>query len=667
MEFTKILNHLSSVRFESQSTNGSVLNKFVVPFFIDKLDLREISHSVALVGSRGSGKSTYIQSFSHATRFDQSLEKVDEDELKYLLLYWKPDIAYCQGLKENWMGEHALSFFMIHASLAMIEELTSCIKNVKYHFPQLDRDLTENRHFFDALSNITNKVINSLDDVFSWLEFAKYDVSTRLNPINVVDMIAIEPKGVVNYLLAEIKRDSSLLKNTLFKIFIDEFELLNVDQQKLINTYRKESNKQLSWNVAYKSNALVTSETSSDQWLQRPDDYTEQSLDELLLSDNKNDYKLFASEIFFLTLQNAGLKMPDDIDLTPEFLGKRDNLRKRSLVEYKDKILGLIESILPTPGIKNLSDECLNSPAIKTKYEQVVKEIGFNKAQINKIRENPSLAITVIGTYKQRSFNKELIIKYVEGKTSPSEKESLDNKISTYEYSTLLSLNLQHSGLRMPLYAGFERYCTMTTPNIRHFKELCLNAFKQSNRQGSEKDYEYVNDIGSIPLQAMHLGAISTSTSLVREVVNYPPYGKQMAHFVNRIGELFRISQKSSYQTEPERVVFTFPYEFAGSDIDLERFINSALSWRAIIDDDSKRIKDDLQMTTREFLLNPIYSPRFGISYRKKRGITFSLEEIEVLRRGDSDAFENMKKSYQKKWRNEDTDEKHDSVQSTLF
>ncbi|MFP3398356.1 hypothetical protein SB749_18710, partial [Brevibacterium sp. SIMBA_078] len=98
----------------------------------------------------------------------------------------------------------------------------------------------------------------------------------------------------------------------------------------------------------------------------------------------------------------------------------------------------------------------------------------------------------------------------------------------------------------------------MTTPNIRHFKELCLSALKQSDDFDTNTIYTSVSDIKPISYTGMHLGAINSSSSLVKEVISYPPHGNKLSHMVNRIGELFRISQKSSYQSEPERDIFTF-------------------------------------------------------------------------------------------------------------
>jgi len=649
MKITDIIHNLSTARMEFQTSDGSVLNSFVVPYFIDKLDLRKISHTIALAGSRGSGKSTYIQYFSHATRFDKSLTDIGEEEFECILFYLKPDIAYCQGLKSSWLGDDALLFFSIHASLSILHEVSKLITNISYHFPCLTTSLNTNGNFWRRVSTVTRKKIKNIDELNSWIVDYKYEVSTRLNPVNSEGLLSIEPKYMLEYLTDALRLDYEKFKSTTFKVFIDEFELLNEEQQKLINTYRKESNKLLNWNVAYKLNSKPSIETTSDQWLQSPDDYVEENLDNYI----KSDYGIFAAEVFLLTLQNAGLKCRMK-ELTPSFLGNRDSIGHRRQKKYQNQTVAIIQSLLPTPQISELSKLGIDSKTIQTKLNTALDNLKLSSAVKNKILEDSSLAIMILGTHKQRNFSTELIEKYIFGQATATEKKQVQDKISTYEYNTLLSLNLQNTYLQVPVYAGFDRFIIMTIPNIRHFKELCLSALQQSSDLETGTEYQYIEDIESITIKGMHLGAISKSTSLVSEVISYPPYGNKLSHMVNRVGELFRISQKSSYQTEPERDIFTFPYDFAGADKDLEAFLSSALSWRVLVEDASKRIKDDNQITNKEFQLNPIYAPKFGFSFRKKRGLTFTLDEFKTIISGSSSDFENIKRNYQKKWKAND-------------
>ncbi|UXK09296.1 hypothetical protein N5094_03405 [Shewanella putrefaciens] len=651
MKLIDIINKLSTARLEFQTSNGSVLNTFVVPFFIDKFDLRNISHSIALAGSRGSGKSTYIQYFSHSTRFDRNVKTINEEEFSCILLYWKPDIAYCQGLKSSWLGDDALRFFTIHAALSLLQELSNLINNVSYHYPEIINALKENGIFWKRISRVTNSTISCINELNAWIMDYKYEVSTRLNPVNLEGILSIEPKQMLTYLTDALRLDYDKFCHTTFKVFIDEFELLNIEQQQIVNTYRKESNKLLSWNVAYKLNAKPTNETTSNQWLQSPDDYVEENLDNYI----KDYFRVFAAEIFILTLQNAGLicKAPQ---LTPGFLGDRNNIELRKGKDYQEQIISVIENILPTPSIKLLSEICIANNSVKNKLLAILKSLDFSEEHIKLALLDTSLALTILGTYKQRSFAPEQIINYLNNKSTKAEERTVKEKINTFEFNTLLSLNLQNAFIQVPVYAGFERFITMTTPNIRHFKELCLSALKQSDDFDSNIEYLYIEDIKPISFIGMHKGSIISSTSLVKEVISYPPHGNKLSHMVNRIGELFRISQKASYQSEPERNIFTFTYDYSGADKELEEFLNSALSWRVLVEDESRRIKDDKQITSKEFQLNPVYAPKFGISYRKKRGITLSIEQFKTIVSGNSESFDIIRKQYQQKWKSEDSE-----------
>ncbi len=644
MKIVDILNELSNARAEFSSENNSVYNKFVVPYFIDKCDIRKESHSIALVGSRGSGKSTYIQYFCHATRFDTRKENIPEDEFDCIVFYWKPDTAYCQGLKREWLGNDADLFFKVHAATSLLTELSSMIKNVLRHYQEVQSDLAKGGMLYEALSLVTKESVTSLDDIENIVSRWKYEVSTRLNPVNTEGLLSIEPMEMMVFLLEALRKDCQLFSSTSFKIFVDEFELLNNYQQKVINTYRKESKKLINWNVAYKKNAKPTPETISDQWLQKPDDYREIDLDEMI----RGDFKIFAAEILILSFQSVGLDcLPGTFNA--QFLGERRNIDSRRKSEYRSEILRLIERILPTPSIKQLSELCLSKSSVSNEVKRILSENNAPQGTIQQLMDNPSLAITLLGINQQKSFN---LSDFIEDTDPNNASKAVKEKINTYEFNTLLHLNLRWSSLEVPVYAGFERFVAMTSSNIRHFKELCFNTIKQFNENASDIELNSVEDLPIFPYECMHAGAILTSRYLVDEIASYPPYGKKLSQMVNRIGEIFRVSQKTTYQTEPERTIFIIEYDFSGDDVELESFIESALSWRVLVDDSVKRLKSENNIIrSREFQLNPIYSPRFGVSYRKKRDVVFTAEAFKQIIGGPYSLYELLLKEYRSKWK----------------
>lgn len=640
MNITTLLSKLSTTRMENESLSRSVQKRFVVPFKIDQLDLRSHSTSIALVGSRGSGKSTFIQYFTHSTRFDCDLREVNASEFDCIVLYWKPDIAYCQGLNKSWLGqENAELFFMNHASIEIILEFYKMVTNVRHHFPEeLSKLSSKDSYTLKALKNVTGDSIVTFDDIATWVDDQRFDMSRRLNPINTNDMLSLDPKSTLSYLISNLERDCALFKNTHFKVFIDEFELLNENQQQIINSFRKESKAKLSWNVAYKLHAEISPETTSNQILQEPDDYSKANLDSLI----KENFDLYAAEIFLLSISTAGIDCTSS-GINPALLGSRERISERQTSEYKETVLSSVKKLLPTPSIKDLSKKLFNNDSwLKRKVTEVIEREGCDLSVVDQIMQEPSIAVTIIGTSHQRNFDIDMFLK-----KTPSAVE----KISSYEFNSLLTFRNQNSLLTLPLYAGFDRFIAMTTPNVRHFKVLCFNSLKQLDEESKNRGITKFEEIPPIADVEMDNAAVATSKLLVDEIISYSPHGNRLYMLVNRIGELFKSSQKSSYQTEPERAIFAIKYDYAKSEPDLEELLSAAEAWKILISDDSKRLKSDSQFTLKEYMLNPVFSPKFGITYRKKRGIIFDLDEFKILVNGTSEDFDRIRNEYRRRWR----------------
>lgn len=625
---------------EYESINQSMFNRFVVPFKIDQIDLRNQNISIALVGSRGSGKSTFIQYFSHATRFDIRLDSVNKSELDCIVLYWKPDIAYCQGLNEGWLGkEISERFFMNHASLEIMDEFIKMVLNIKHHFPEeLSKLNSTDCKLFNAFRKIADSEVKGFDSLSDWIDEQKFELSSRLNPLDVEGMLGLNPKDTLEYLIKCLEKDCPIFSNTHFKVFIDEFELLEKTQQRIINGYRKGSSAKLNWNVAYKLYSKISIETKSNQPLQEPDDYKIEVLDDLV----SEDFSLYASEIFLLSVQSSGIDC-SNIGIDPVILGDREKVSIRKEDKYRGKVIGAMKKLLPQPTKVQLSGkDYLNQSWLKKKIENIVKTENKDSSLVNEIMKDPSLAVTIVGTSKQKSFDLDSFLE-----KSPSAKE----KISTYQFNSLLSFRNQNSQLNLPIYSGFERFIAITTPNVRHFKVLCFNSLKQLGEEDKNKMLSCFDEIPIISPNKMDNAAVSTAKNLIEEIISYPPYGNKLYMLVNRIGELFKASQKSHYQTEPERVIFAIKYDYANSDPDLESLLSAGEAWKVLISDDSKRLKSDSQYTSKEYVLNPIYSAKFGISYRKNRGIVFDLEEFKKIANGTSEEFETIRNRYRKKWK----------------
>ena len=148
-------------------------------------------------------------------------------------MYWKPEIAYCQGLKPNWLGDAAIQFFNIHTALSLMAELSSLLDNISYHFPDLIENMNASGYFWKAISKVTKTDIATVNQLSDWLTDYEYEISTRLNPLDTENLLSFEPKSLLRYLIENLRKDYPRFRKTVFKVFVDEFELLNEEQQKI--------------------------------------------------------------------------------------------------------------------------------------------------------------------------------------------------------------------------------------------------------------------------------------------------------------------------------------------------------------------------------------------------------------------------------------------------
>src|SRR5690606_11124010 len=222
-----------------------------------------------------------------------------------------------------------------------------------------------------AIFKVTNGKVKKLEDLESWADDQRFDISTRLNPINTEGMLSLDPKATIQYIINSLVRDCSILERTHFKIYVDEFELLTKNQQRLINSYRKESKAKIGRNVAYKLYAKPTLETLSDQPLQEPDDYRTAVLDDLI----KNDFALYASEIFLLSMKTAGFEF-EDIDIDPFLMGDRSKIDFRCEQNYRNRLLNATKRLFPTKKISDFSKDLSTTAWLRKKIDSILKEIG---------------------------------------------------------------------------------------------------------------------------------------------------------------------------------------------------------------------------------------------------------------------------------------------------
>ena len=227
--------------------------------------------------------------------------------------------------------------------------------------------------------------------------------------------------------------------------------------------------------------------------------------------------------------------------------------------------------------------------------------------------------------------------------------EGRDNKFTgatNWIHNNLIGCYLQlfdGLGRPCPFYSGFETFCYMARGNLRHFLELCHKALSRADRQDVDS-----TTIISVEMQAE--AARQVSADLLREVRSFGQQGNNLHTFVLRLGSLFSLSQQSPPQSEPERTHFAI----TGGEAELAEparlFLSEAVKWSVLFEKKGTKKKDVAEAEGIEYVLNPIYSPYFHISYRKRRKLDLSPSEVQTIIGGDYVSVRKLLKNSQRRW-----------------
>ena len=140
------------------------------------------------------------------------------------------------------------------------------------------------------------------------------------------------------------------------------------------------------------------------------------------------------------------------------------------------------------------------------------------------------------------------------------------------------------------------------------------------------------------------------STSFLREIRGFGPRGPQLLTFTYRLGNLFALAHARKTLSENEQTHFAIIKGTNQLSADDEAFIKETLKWSVLFENESTKDKSDYLAHGNEYMLNPIYAPYFGVSYRRKRRLELSSDDIICLIQGDFENYTQLIKKYSKKW-----------------
>ena len=643
-----------------------VWGKYVLPFDYKTIDLRQYSKASVIVGGRGSGKTMFLKYHCHPTIFSCSRKELRQPSLENIGIYWRPDTSFTQLLSEKWLNKQWYGCFLTFMTLSILIEFSRLINNIinsKLENEELKEKLKSillPEVIKQSLSGNSNTCIH-LKDSEEYFQNSLFELCNWINnPKDSSAPIELDLKQTLLLIINSINSCLDDTHKTSYHIYIDEFENLTAQQQEVINTFMKHGTSPLLFSVAYKKNANVTYKTISNENIVPRNDYRIIDLEENFIKG----FELFSAEVLALRLvdNKSGIKLDKILDYSDE-----RSLQDRQKEEYKKSIKDLACSFLPSKSYSEISTDILLDDVLRRKLTKWIED-GLKLHKKNElsssdfINDNSPEASIVNGALLNRARTNpvHLLSNFEEYNKNRKEQSPYNAWIANNLVGSILYIYNRISTRVCPIYGGFNQFQFMARGNLRHFIELCYQSIKKA-----EFDLiNYDNELYEISIETQARATYNTSCLELEKISDLGPNGYHLKKIANRLGKLFSTIQNRKSQSEPELNHFTFELSDKSQlSSQTQELLNEALVWSVLFEEKSTKIKSNTSIEQKDYILHPVLAPCFGISYRKKRKIKLTLNDLQIIFEGDDKSYSSFINSLTANWGEDIDNNSNDRIQ----
>lgn len=567
-------------------------------------------------GSRGCGKTMFFLCNSWKERI---LELEDQKKPIHEIFssagligfYYKVDGKFVgrnlmgKGVEE-WVWQSVFNtYFNIIICKEIIAFVSACI----------DRELVSEMEIQDALRRVNQKLQNqstnvSLKETNNQFEAILDTIESYSNDPDGAKPIGLHAGTLINVLLDELRK-ISLFNSSRFHVFVDEFEELNVLQQKQINTLVKQSKYWLVYDIGVKSNGRYCEETISGEIIQEPHDFVHH-YPESSSFNRQEDYEELLFSICQKRLQDyipkdlGNNKDFFDINFYLHYYGKKVELEEFASKPKFGKIKALLKDMI---DLENSRLKAFNQEQIKDVYSVLIDSTpDIVRMHISLLNRKSRVSIKEL--YKNAKEN------------STKYKDWKGNMLFATYFLLCKELDVNKK------YHGLKTFSMLSSGVIRSFLEICESAF----------DFAFSDNFSfdnprRLTLEEQTQAAHYVSQSKVAKIDGFVPDGVYLKRLTLALGRLFYLkhTDPSSTLGEPEpNHFFTKPSELKSLSNEAMNVLEHAVMHNVLQFDMPTKEKND-SIETRDYHLNHIFCPYFKISHRRKRKLYIDPKDLKIL------------------------------------
>ena len=634
--------------------------KYVLPLNYAQYDLLNETKCVKIIGGRGTGKTMYIKYHSYHTQLSKKRSKITEDDISSIGIYWKPDTHFVQLINEDYLGSKWDNVFNTYVALSLLMKFGNFIDvflESNYEDTRIKQSLKSfilpSDFIEDLMPGKSNEKI-CLATLKATIRTLQYKFQNWLQNPKDDFIFYLDGKSVIEYLI-HILKDNGFFEPTTFHIFIDEFENLREEHQKIINTWLKHGRTPLIFSVAYKKYAQVTNETTSEERLQQRNDYRIIDLVDDLYAKSDTDFKILAAEIIASKIQEF---IPELDIIDQNKISEQKELSERKSGSHKSKMLDFAKKVLPSLTYKEIAEDIVSDEKLKGKMiKNIQNALKSKKSELpasDFYDDNFAEASVVNATllFRHQTDPEELRKTFQRYRNNSRDSDVLAYKerISNVLVGSILYIYISFPKRICPIYAGFERFCLMSKNNLRHLLELCYQSFVEYENKADDSQAE--KEVPVVQIEQQSKAAKFCSRQELDTIPELGPYGKDLQKIANRLGIIFSLKQRIKTQSKPENIHFSVKtHELELIDQKVKTLLHEAKLWNVLQEFDETTKDSHESIATKEFMLTPILAPFYKISMRKKHKIVFDREEIKTIFLNKDEDFDKLYKKLAKDWK----------------